>query len=93
LKALTSCSIETVSTGLDNTNVDIGDHNSIKSRTTEKNEDIIIAGCPCHILHNAAGKVGIAFSEITGFDIEDHCVDVFYWFDKSSKRKSILKEY
>ena len=28
-----------------------------------------------------------------GFDIEDHCVDLFYWFDKSSKPKSILKEY
>ena len=23
----------------------------------------------------------------------DHCVDLFYWFDKSSKKKSILKEY
>jgi hypothetical protein len=82
-----------VAIGLDNTNVNIGDHNSIKSRAKEKNEDIIIAGCLCHILHNAAGKAGTAFSEITGFDIEDHCVDVFYWFDKSSKRKSILKEY
>ena len=65
--------------GLDNTNVSIGDHNSIKSRAKKKNEDIIIAGT--------------AFSEITGFDTEDHCVDVFYWFDKSCKRKSILKEY
>ncbi len=82
-----------VAIGLDNTNVNIGDHNSIKSRAKEKNEDIIIAGCPCHILHNASGKAGTAFSEVTGFDIEDHCVDVFYWFDKSSKRKSILKEY
>ena len=30
---------------------------------------------------------------MTGFDLEDHCVDLFYWFDKSSKRKTILKEY
>ena len=82
-----------VAIGLDNTKVNIGDHNSIKSRAKEKNEDIIIAGCPCHILHNASGKAGTAFSEVTGFDIEDHCVDVFYWFEKSRKRKSILKEY
>ena len=33
--------------GLDNTNVNIGDHNSIKTRAREKNESIIISGCPC----------------------------------------------
>ena len=70
---------------LDKTNVNIGDHNLIKSHAKEKNEDIVITGCPCHILHNASGKAATAFSEVTGFDVEDHCVDVFYWFDKSSK--------
>ena len=25
--------------------------------------------------------------------MEDHAVDLFYWFDKSSKRKSVLKEH
>lgn len=79
--------------GLDNTNANVGEHYSIKSRAREKNKDIIISGCPRHILHNACGKTGSAFSLSTGFDIEDHCVDMFYWFDKSSKRKSILKEH
>ena len=79
--------------GLDNTNANIGKRNSIKSRAKQKNNDIVIAGCPCHILHNASGKAGSCFSEVMGFDVEDHCVDVFYWFDKSSKRKNILKEY
>ena len=27
------------------------------------------------------------------FSVEDHFVDIFYWFDKSSKQKSILKDY
>ena len=78
---------------VDNTNANIGEHNSLKSRALEKNHNIFIAGCPCHTLHNAACKFGSAFATVTGFDIEDHCVDLFYWFDKSSKRKSILKEY
>ena len=79
--------------GLDNTNANIGDNNSIKSRAKEKNENIAIAGCPCHILHNALSKAGEVFSQVTNFDIEDHVLDLFHWFDKSSKRKSLLKEH
>ena len=79
--------------GVDNTNANIGEHNSLKSRALEKNHNIFTAVCPCHVLHNAACKSGSAFATVTGFDIEDNCVDFFYWFDKSSKRKSILKEY
>lgn len=79
--------------GVDNTNANIGSNNSIKSRALAKNREIVIAGYPCHILHNAASKASDAFSAITSFDLEDHCVDLFYWFDKPSKRKSILKEY
>ena len=79
--------------GVDNTNANIGEHNSLKSRALEKNLNIFIAGCTCHILHRAACKSGSAFASVTGFTIEDHCVDVFYWFYKSSKTKSILKEY
>ena len=81
------------SLGVDNTNVNIGEQNSIKSRALLKSNRIKIVGCPCHILHNAPKKAGSSFSDEVGFDIEDHCVDLFYWFDKSSMRKSILKEY
>eukprot|EP00794_Sanderia_malayensis_P013387 gene13387-14760_t len=77
--------------GVDNTN--IGAHDSIKSRAVEKNPEIVISGCPCHILHNAASKAADAFAVVSGFRVKDHCVDLFYWFDKSSKCKSILKEY
>ena len=81
------------SIGVDNMNVNIGEQNSIKSRAWLKNKRIIIVGCPCHILHNASEKAGSSFSDEVGFDIENHCVDLFYWFDKFIKRKSLLKEY
>ena len=81
------------SIGLDNTNANIGDHNSIKSRALERNPEIVISGCSCHILHNAASKAADAFAAVSDFSVEDHCVDLYYWFDKSSKGKSILKEY
>ena len=31
------------------------------------------------------------FSQVTSFDIEDHTMGLFHWFDKSSKWKSLLK--
>ena len=49
---------------------------------------MIIADCPYHIFHNKSSK-----ASNTGFDISDHCVDTYYWFDKSSKCKCVLKEY
>ena len=61
--------------GADNTNANIGEHNSLKSRVLEKNHNIFIAGCPCHILHNATCKSGSGFATVTSFDIEDHCVE------------------
>ena len=65
----------------------------MKSRALEKKHNIFIAGWTYYILHNAACKSGSTFATVNGFDIVDHCVDLFYWFHKSSKRKSILKEY
>ena len=70
-----------------------GDHNSIKSRAKEKDGSIVIAGCPCHILHNASCKASEMLSQVANFDIEKHAVDLFHWFGKSSKQKSLLKEH
>ena len=79
--------------GVDNTNTNIGEYNSLKSRAIAKNASLVVVGCPCHILHNASQKSGAEFAKVVGFDLEDHSVDLSYWFHKSSKRKSILKEY
>ena len=48
---------------------------------------------PCHIAHNTANAAADAFRREIGFDVEEVVVDLFYWFDKSTKRKSSLEEY
>jgi hypothetical protein len=50
-------------------------------------------GCPCHIAHNAANAAGDAFRIESHFDVEEVVVDMYYWFDKSTKRKSTLADY
>ena len=53
-----------VGIGLDNTSVNMGCRNSIKTRIVQKNPAVYVMGCPCHIVHNAAGKAGTAFEEV-----------------------------
>ena len=78
---------------VDNTSVNLGAHNSILSRVLHKNTACYFMGCPCHIIHNTANKGAKAFTSVTGFDVEDFCIDLFYYFDKSTKRKGVLQEY
>ena len=73
--------------------MNFGKHDPIKSQVLEKESKIAVVGCPCHMLHNATGKGGTEFGNITKFDVEDHCIDIFYSFGKSTKKKGALKEY
>jgi hypothetical protein len=41
----------------------------------------------------AASHANDSFSDVLGLNVEDVCIDCFYWFDKSSKRKGKLLEY
>ena len=82
-----------VSLSVDNTNAIIGIRNSIASRFLGKNNEICIAGCPCHLAHFAAAHANNGFSNYINLNIEDVCVDAFYWFDKSTKHKGKLVEY
>ena len=79
--------------GVDNTNANIENCNSLKTRVLMKNAEVVIARCPCHILHNTAGKASEAFSAVSKFNLENICIDVFHSFEKYTKRKSILKVY
>lgn len=82
-----------VAFGVDNTNVNVGRRNSIRTRAHEENQAIYFVGCPCHMVHNTACKASESFQAATGFDVEDMLVDIYYWFDKSTKRKNELADF
>lgn len=46
-----------------------------------------------YVIHNAARKASECFCDHTGFDIEELCIDLYYWFEKSTKRKNGLLSY
>ena len=50
-------------------------------------------GCPCHIIHNAANHASQAFAGVTGFNVGDFLVDIFYYFDNNTERQALLKDY
>ena len=53
-----------VGISLDNTSVNMGCHNSIRTRVQNANTSIYIMGCPCHIVHNIAVKADDAFAKV-----------------------------
>ena len=82
-----------VSLSIDNTNAMIGKNNSVASRCLNKNPCMFVAGCPCHLAHIAASTANDTYSDMMKINVEDICIDSFYWFDKSAKRKGKLLEY
>ena len=81
-----------ISLSVDNTNSMIGKRNSVASRFLEKN-NIFIGGCHCHFAHLAASKAHDVFCDYIALNVENVMIDLYYWFDKSAKRKGKLREY
>ena len=71
----------------------LGKGTLLASRFKDKHSEIFIRGCPCHLAHIAASHANDAFSEVLGLSVENLCIDIFCWFDKSSKQKGKLNEY
>ena len=78
---------------LDNASVNMGRHNGLYRKFEAKNSSVYTFGCPCHIIHNTANHAARAFAGVTGFSVSDFLVDIFYFFDNSTKRQALLKEY
>ena len=82
-----------VAIGVDNAAVNMGSRSSIKTKALQKNSAIFMAGCSCHVVHNTACKAGTVFSGETNFDVQDLCVDIYYFFDKSTNRKQDRQQF
>ena len=53
-----------VGIGLDNTSVNMGCRNSIRTRLEARNPAVSVIGCSCHIVHNIATKAGAAYQKV-----------------------------
>ena len=60
--------INCVGIAVDNTSVNMGCRNSIKTRMKEVNPAVYVMGCPCHIVHNIAGKASSEFEAVSVHD-------------------------
>lgn len=77
-----------IALGSDNASVMTGQKNGVAAHLKQHNENIIVLGCACHLLHLAAekGSTGLCVN------VEEILLDVYYYLEKSAKRKEKLKE-
>ena len=74
------------SLSIGNTNAMVGKQNSVASRFLQKNPNIFIGGCPCHLAHITASHANDAFSNAISTNVEDVCV-VFIGLTKAQKER------
>ena len=55
-----------VGLAVDNTSVNVGCRNSIKTRLQQVNPSVYTMGCPCHIVHNICVKANSSFHAVSG---------------------------
>ena len=78
---------------LDNASVNLGKHKGLYTHFEKQNPNIYTAGCPCHIVHNIAGHAAKAFADDSDFIVSEFLVDIYYYFEKSTKRQATLKNF
>lgn len=72
----------------DNANTMVGHIKGVVAFLRKIQPSIIHIGCACHLIHLAAKK---ATSKLASVDIEEFLVKLYYYLDKSSKRKNCFK--
>ncbi|XP_013383769.1 uncharacterized protein LOC106154078 [Lingula anatina] len=76
-----------IALGSDNANVMVGKKNGVYGHMLTVHPSIYLSGCACHLIHHAAENA----AHCLPFSIDQILVDVYYYLDKSSLRKSSLK--
>jgi len=77
-----------IALGADNAPVMIGHKSGVAAVLKSKNQELIVIGCICHLINLAAEKA----TNSLPVAIEDYLIDIFYYLEKSAKRKEELKE-
>lgn len=72
----------------DNANTMMGRWKGVAAFVKEVQPSIVIQGCSCHLIHLAAKK---AAAELKKVNVEHFFVELYYFLDKSSKRKNCFK--
>nr|XP_042902141.1 uncharacterized protein LOC122270094 [Parasteatoda tepidariorum] len=71
----------------DNAPVMVGSKNGVAAVIKTANPEIFVVGCPCHLVHIAAERGAAALP----ISVSDVLVDIFFYLEKSSKKKLELK--
>ena len=71
----------------DNASVMTGIHKGVAFYIWKMSPSVFITGCPCHLMHLAAGKA----ADTLEVEIGHLLIDIYYYLEKSSKRKQALK--
>ena len=53
-----------VGVSVDNTSVNMGKCNSIRTRVQQHNPNAYFMGCPCHVVHNMSMKASSQFTKV-----------------------------
>ena len=71
----------------DNTNAKVCAPYFVVSPLLNTNHQTFISRCQCDLAGNNVSHANDVFSERIGVSVEDACLDCFYRFHKSTKRK------
>lgn len=73
----------------DNAAVMLGNKNGVAAVLKQKQEALVVVGCPCHLINLAAEKA----AAVLPCKVGDILIDVYYYLEKSVKRKEKLHKF